>query len=70
MRRLSEGIAMVSKTIETKHYSTRQAADLLAVSEKTVRRLIQAGELAATRVRRSVRISEAALRTFIARNQM
>jgi excisionase family DNA binding protein len=46
-------------------HDVAEAAKLLRVSEKTVRRLITAGALAAYRVGRRVRISEADLRAFL-----
>lgn len=42
-----------------------QVAERLQVSERTVHRLIASGELAATRIGRSVRISEQALKALL-----
>jgi excisionase family DNA binding protein len=42
-----------------------ETAQLLGLSEKTVRRLIASGALVAHRVGRSVRISDADLRVFL-----
>jgi excisionase family DNA binding protein len=41
------------------------AADVLAVSPRTIRRLLDAGELQRIRIGRSVRISAASLRRYI-----
>lgn len=46
--------------------TVKEIADALGVSTKTVRRLIDAGELHAIRVGRQLRISEEDDRTFIA----
>lgn len=47
-------------------YFTRlEVAGLLKVSVQTLDRLIKCGRLQATRIRRSVRISESALRAFL-----
>ena len=42
-------------------------ADRLAVSTRTVRRLIEAGELAVHRIGRAVRIAEADLQSYLRR---
>jgi len=42
-----------------------QAAEVLQVSTKTIRRWIDAGELVAHRIGRQLRISEADLQSFI-----
>lgn len=42
-----------------------RTAEVLAVSPRTVRRLIEAGDLTATRVGRQVRIHPADLQTFL-----
>ena len=39
-----------------KHYTVRQTAEMLAVSEKTVRRMIKRGELRCRRVGSLIRI--------------
>lgn len=45
--------------------SVRQVAAIFGVSEKTVRRMIGDGRLAATRVGRQLRIAPAALRRLV-----
>jgi excisionase family DNA binding protein len=50
--------------------TTRQVAERLAISEKSVRRLIDAGELPTIRVCRSIRIDPADLEAFIHRNRV
>jgi excisionase family DNA binding protein len=47
-------------------YSINEIADALGVSTKTVRRLIDASELHASRIGRQLRISEEDYRTFVA----
>jgi len=47
--------------------SVADVADLLGVHPRTVRRLIAAGDLAAHRIGRSVRISDGDLRSYLAR---
>lgn len=47
-------------------FTVPQVADMLAISQRSVRRRIAAGELSAHRWGRQVRISEADLRTFLA----
>ena len=47
-------------------YTTAQVAELLSVSQRTVRRWIATGELVAHKLGRGVRISEADLKTFLA----
>jgi excisionase family DNA binding protein len=47
-------------------YTVAQVADLLAVSHRSVRRWIAAGELLAHKFGRRVRISEIDFRAFIA----
>jgi excisionase family DNA binding protein len=46
-----------------------EVAELLGVSTKTVRRLLDAGELPFHRFRRSIRISEADYPSFAARHR-
>jgi excisionase family DNA binding protein len=46
----------------------KEAADMLSVSERTLRRKIKAGELHACRAFRHVTISVAELESFIERN--
>ena len=46
--------------------TVEQAADLLAVSSRTVYRMIEAGELPATRIGKTVRIQQAAIERFLA----
>ena len=50
--------------------SIAKVASLLDVSEKTVRRLIDAGDLVVHRVGRQLRISEADLAAFVARRRL
>jgi excisionase family DNA binding protein len=45
--------------------SVAEASKIFSVSEKTVRRWIDAGELRAHRLGRAVRISEEAIRSFL-----
>lgn len=47
-------------------FTVPQVADMLAISQRSVRRRIAVGELSAHRWGRQVRISEADLRTFLA----
>ena len=49
----------------TGFYTVEQIADLLAVSTRSVRRWIAAGELLAHKFGRQVRISEVDLRAFV-----
>ena len=49
----------------TRFYTVAQVADLLAVSSRTVRRWVAAGDLPAHRFGRRVRISESDLRAFV-----
>ena len=46
-------------------YTISQVAEYLAVSERTVRREIDDGRLAVVRVRRTVRVTDAALRDYL-----
>jgi excisionase family DNA binding protein len=54
----------------SRFYTVAQIADMLAVSPRTVRRWIAAGELLAHKFRRQVRISEIDLRTFLALSKL
>jgi len=45
--------------------TTKQAADALGVSDRTVRRLIEAGKLRTVRVKRRVFVSADEIRRFI-----
>ena len=47
-------------------YTIAQVAELLAISERSVRRWIATGELVAHKFGRGVRISETELKTFLA----
>jgi excisionase family DNA binding protein len=47
-------------------YTIAQVAELLAISERSVRRWIATGELVAHKFGRGVRISETDLKTFLA----
>ena len=49
----------------TRFYTVLQVANLLAVSSRSVRRWIAAGELLAHKFGRQVRISESDLRAFV-----
>jgi excisionase family DNA binding protein len=49
--------------------TVRQTAEYLGVSDRTVRRFIDAGHLLSHRIGRSVRISEADLRAYLARSR-
>jgi excisionase family DNA binding protein len=49
----------------TRFYTVSQVANLLAVSSRSVRRWIAAGELLAHKFGRQVRISEGDLRAFV-----
>jgi excisionase family DNA binding protein len=49
----------------TRFYTVAQVAELLAVSTRSVRRWIAAGELLAHKFGRQVRISEIDLRAFV-----
>lgn len=49
-------------------YTVEEVAQILRVSEPTVRKLIESGELQATRVGRQYRISQEALDDYIARH--
>ncbi len=51
-----------------KFYTVEEVAKILRVNERTVRNLIEAGELRATRVGRQYRISEEALQEYIERH--
>jgi excisionase family DNA binding protein len=49
----------------THFYTVAQVAEMLAVSTRSIRRWISAGELLAHRFGRQVRISEGDLRAFV-----
>jgi excisionase family DNA binding protein len=49
----------------TRFYTVAQVAELLAVSTRSVRRWIAAGELSAHKFGRQVRISEINLKAFV-----
>jgi putative molybdopterin biosynthesis protein len=51
-----------------KHYTTKEVAALLSVSEETVLRLVQRGELRAARVGSQLRYPESAVREMLDRN--
>ena len=51
-------------------FSIPQAADQLGISEKSVRRAIQRGELVAHRIGRLLRIAEEDLAAFVAMRRM
>ena len=50
--------------------SVPEAADQLGVSEKTIRRTIQRGDLVAHRIGRLLRIAEGDLAAFVARHRV
>lgn len=52
------------------YLTLREAADRLAVSVKTIRRLIDRGELPAVRIGGSLRIEEAGLLAYLDRNRV
>jgi excisionase family DNA binding protein len=56
---------MISKTSLTALLDVKQAANLLAVSTRTIRRLIARGELQSRRVGRQLRLKEDDLRTYL-----
>ena len=51
-------------------FSVPEAADQLGISDKSVRRAIQRGDLVAHRIGRLLRISEADLALFVAKHRM
>lgn len=55
---------MITKPM-TRFYTVAQVANLLAVSQRSVRRWIAQGQLLAHKFGRQVRISEIDLRTFV-----
>ena len=54
--------------MSVKFYTIEEVADILRVNPATVRKLIESGELGATRVGRQYRISQEALDDYIARH--
>ena len=56
--------------VASKHYSPQEVAELLGVSVRTILRQIKAGELPASRIGRLLRISDLALRVFLAERQV
>ena len=63
-----QGVGMSTKPL-TRFYTVSQVANLLAVSTRSVRRWIAAGELLAHKFGRQVRISEIDLRAFVDRRR-
>jgi excisionase family DNA binding protein len=59
----------MSATSLTRFYTVAQVASFLAVSQRSIRRWISAGELLAHKFGRQVRISELDLRAFLARHK-
>jgi len=57
----------MSTLIQPLAFTTREVAEALRISERTVRRAIAAGKLQAIRVGRLVRVPAASLRQFIER---
>jgi excisionase family DNA binding protein len=53
----------------TRFYTVAQVAELLAVSTRSVRRWIAAGELLAHKFRRQVRVAEIDLLAFLQRHR-
>jgi excisionase family DNA binding protein len=51
-------------------YSVREVADLLGVHPETVRRMIHAGILDGIRVGRGLRVEEASLQEYLARQRI
>lgn len=58
--------------MEIRYLTVGEAAERLAVSNKTIRRLIERGELDAIQLplRGGLRVSEQALRDFVERNEV
>lgn len=56
---------MSSATIDRLAYSVQESADLLSVSDDTIRRMIADGDLAARKARGRVVIPRAALESFL-----
>lgn len=54
----------------SKYYSPQEVARLLGVSVRTVLRRIKAGELAASRIGRLLRVSHPSLRAFLVERQV
>jgi excisionase family DNA binding protein len=65
----SNGIETRRAASSAKFYTIAQIAELLEVSTRTVRRWIARGALAVHRIGNLVRISEADLRSFLARSR-
>jgi excisionase family DNA binding protein len=55
--------------LENRYMTVREAAALLNVSERTVRRLIASGDLAAIRIGRVLRVSAFDLNDFLAESR-
>jgi len=62
----SNGVNNVDE--DEKLLTVREVAVILRVCEATVRRRVEDGELAATRVGRLIRVSRAALREYLEEN--
>lgn len=60
---------MIERHASTKMFTIDEVADLLAVSTKTVSRLIKAGAIRKHQIGRGVRISQADLQTYVAINR-
>ncbi len=63
MRKISPN--QPSSLATVRFHTIREVADLLQVSQKTVRRWIEAGDLVAHRFGHQLRISESDLATFL-----
>lgn len=63
-----EANTMSTSTIERKYYTRSEAAEVLHVSEQTVRRLTLTGELPSIKVGRQVRIPAATLDAWTGTN--
>lgn len=59
---------MAIHNLDGEYLSIKEVADSLRVSESTVRRMIQSGELAAIRVRRQWRVSLSELSAYLITN--
>ena len=59
-----------AQPLVSKHYSPQEVAKLIGMSVRTILRWIKAGELPAVRVGRSLRVSDASLRGFLAERRV
>lgn len=65
---MQEARQAMSTTLERKYYTRLEAAEVLRVSEKTVKRLTLTGELPSIKVGRQVRIPAATLDAWTGTN--